>query len=243
MSKATEEVWTAERIEALKQSRRAVKSYLSKWGLTFLDAEYVVQETYLQATRKIDSFDPERGSFAEWINAVAVNQARSMVRAHNSRAKTDQVYKNLQLSQDALVDEPQLAWEDSSVTIERIGTVLAMVKLSVEHQHLFERSLVLIRDFDGDVSAAAVSLGVSAAALRESHRQIMELAIVIDRALALHWQRKEQGLEDEPVRVRDLLACFPDVSEKTERTWLKSVPYALIVSGAWSKPEDSCCSR
>lgn len=45
-------------------------------GLT----EDVLQETWLTAVRRLRSFDPERGSFSNWLGGIAANAVRSAVR-------------------------------------------------------------------------------------------------------------------------------------------------------------------
>jgi RNA polymerase sigma-70 factor (ECF subfamily) len=43
-------------------------------------ADDIVQETWLVAVRRIRSFDPERGSFADWLRGIAVNVLRNQLR-------------------------------------------------------------------------------------------------------------------------------------------------------------------
>lgn len=43
-------------------------------------ADEVVQETWLTAVRRIRSFDPERGSFADWLHGIAANLLRNRFR-------------------------------------------------------------------------------------------------------------------------------------------------------------------
>jgi RNA polymerase sigma-70 factor (ECF subfamily) len=42
--------------------------------------EDVVQDTWLTAVRRIRSFDPQRGSFAAWLQGIAVNVLRNRLR-------------------------------------------------------------------------------------------------------------------------------------------------------------------
>ena len=41
-------------------------------------AEDIVQETWLVAVRRIRSFDPARGSFADWLRGIAANLVRQI---------------------------------------------------------------------------------------------------------------------------------------------------------------------
>jgi len=43
-------------------------------------ADDIVQETWLVAVRRIRSFDPERGSFADWLRGIAANVLRNYLR-------------------------------------------------------------------------------------------------------------------------------------------------------------------
>jgi RNA polymerase sigma-70 factor (ECF subfamily) len=43
-------------------------------------ADDVLQETWLVAVRRIRSFDPERGSFADWLRGIAANLLRNQLR-------------------------------------------------------------------------------------------------------------------------------------------------------------------
>jgi RNA polymerase sigma-70 factor (ECF subfamily) len=43
-------------------------------------ADDIVQETWLVAVRRIRSFDPERGSFADWLRGIAANLLRNQLK-------------------------------------------------------------------------------------------------------------------------------------------------------------------
>lgn len=52
-------------------------------------AEEVVQDTWLTAVRRIRAFDPERGSFADWLRGIAANVVRNRLRqARRQRSKS-----------------------------------------------------------------------------------------------------------------------------------------------------------
>src|SRR5437660_7787606 len=42
--------------------------------------EDLVQETWLMAVRRIRSFDPDQGSFADWLRGIAANLLRNQLR-------------------------------------------------------------------------------------------------------------------------------------------------------------------
>src|SRR5262245_17026523 len=50
-------------------------------------ADDVTQEAWLTAVRRLRSFDPDRGSFFDWLCGIAANAARSALRARRRHAK------------------------------------------------------------------------------------------------------------------------------------------------------------
>jgi RNA polymerase sigma-70 factor (ECF subfamily) len=54
-------------------------------GLPDLTDE-VVQETWLTAVRRIRAFDPEQGSFADWLRGIAANILRNLLRKRKRQA-------------------------------------------------------------------------------------------------------------------------------------------------------------
>ncbi len=75
-------------------------------------ADDVLQETWLVAVRRIRAFDPERGSFADWLRGIAANLLRNQLKRRrptpslNGRLEaqrgTDEVYSREQAEQIAL---------------------------------------------------------------------------------------------------------------------------------------------
>jgi RNA polymerase sigma-70 factor (ECF subfamily) len=49
--------------------------------------EDVVQETWLTAVRRVRTFDPDRGSFANWLRGIAINVLRNELRREVTRRK------------------------------------------------------------------------------------------------------------------------------------------------------------
>jgi len=45
-------------------------------------ADDIMQETWLVAVRRIRSFEPKRGSFADWLRGIAANLLRNQLRKH-----------------------------------------------------------------------------------------------------------------------------------------------------------------
>jgi RNA polymerase sigma-70 factor (ECF subfamily) len=73
-----------------EQSYEGLAAYVA-WrcaGLRDLGEE-VIQETWLTAVRRIRSFDPERGSFANWLRGIAANVLRNHFRRNERRGSTN----------------------------------------------------------------------------------------------------------------------------------------------------------
>lgn len=215
-----------------------VRAELRKWGADTSLAEDIVQETYLAVHSKIDSYDSGRSSFATWIMAIALNQAKTMLgqrareykrvqRAFEAAAVNDDVY-------GVEINQVELAHKTLE-NIERLSSVLNIVRACMSEDYLFERSMLLMREYDGNVELAAAQCGVKPSWLRQSHQQIIEMAVVVDGALKIHERRHEEG-DTSAVTLRQILDCFPKVSDKAEKTWMKTVPRAIITSGGWTLP-------
>jgi RNA polymerase sigma-70 factor (ECF subfamily) len=54
-------------------------------------ADEVVQETWLTAVRRIRCFDPDQGSFAAWLNGIAVNVLRNHFHRQERRGRSHTV--------------------------------------------------------------------------------------------------------------------------------------------------------
>ena len=50
-------------------------------------AEEIVQEAWLTAVRRVRTFDPDRGSFGDWLRGIAVNVLRNQLRTEATRRK------------------------------------------------------------------------------------------------------------------------------------------------------------
>jgi RNA polymerase sigma-70 factor (ECF subfamily) len=82
-------------------------------------ADEVVQETWLTAVRRIRRFDPDQGSFAAWLNGIAVNVLRNSLRRRHRRGSV-QPLANGRLTTEA---PPDAALERHE-TAERIASAL-----------------------------------------------------------------------------------------------------------------------
>ena len=60
--------------------QRELKSFLLRMTASVQDTEYIVQETYLKAHSRIDTFRGE-SSLKTWMFSIALNLARDLLRS------------------------------------------------------------------------------------------------------------------------------------------------------------------
>lgn len=228
--------WTRDRLAAWEKTRDSIARHLGPRHRDSIDD--VHQEVFLAATTSMHSFDSTLGNFNQWISGVANKQAANFLKKTyrnyllaEEAASVAQVPNSYMHTTEADHADEVIAQLD---TLVRVSRVLKIIEGTFD-ERLYLRSIALIRDFDGDYAVAARRLGVEVAALRESHRQMMELAQVIDRALEGHYLRAKAGLAGEVVTVREILGCFPDPDAgEIERTWMRAVPLAVMSAGAFA---------
>ena len=84
-----------------EQSRGQLKSYVLRITASVADAEDIVQDTYIKATEKLDSFKGE-SSIRTWLFAIASNLAKD-----NLRARKRWVENVTDISKDAALSNPK----------------------------------------------------------------------------------------------------------------------------------------
>lgn len=229
------QTWTEEMIQAWKDTRPIIISKLAQ-ARRANEVEDVMSEVWIAAATGLDSFDPERGSFSKWINGIAYNQAARLVRAeakqgstvgdiaHAANSGVSTIYDVVAADHAATVDGQVSDWA-------AVSDVLRMVRAAVSERKLFDRSMRLILECNGDVALAGKQLGVAPAALRDSHRNVLDLARVVHKALSAYWRRNEDQVT-RGVTIRDLLGCLPDESEES-RAWIGVVARAVASAGGF----------
>lgn len=80
-------------------------------------ADEVVQESWLTAVRRIRSFDPEQGSFANWLRGIAAHVLRNHWRRRGRPVQS--------LNGDCLAADPLATVFDQREQSERIGRALS----------------------------------------------------------------------------------------------------------------------
>ena len=81
-------------------------------------ADEIVQETWLTAVRRVASFQPERGSFANWLRGIAANVIRNQLRSLRRNGRVEQ------LDRESAARDPDSNLPDRE-RAERIALALA----------------------------------------------------------------------------------------------------------------------
>ncbi|MFW0168754.1 RNA polymerase sigma factor [Rothia sp. P4278] len=215
-----------------------VRQYVLKrmWALgKGATAEDVAQEAFITATRRLPSYDASKGNFQGWLMGIAKN----LILQQSGGVSTKEapigsfMHDEVHQSYHPVTEDIGVQVTDKIVGAGRLAKIMEVIYAVSDSHEMVDRSMVLIRECDGDVKEAATRLGISPATLRHSHRQFQDLAALVDKALDVHWERRTQGRELEPVNVRELLECFPE-SDDAERAWLRTLPIAVLQAGGWA---------
>jgi RNA polymerase sigma-70 factor (ECF subfamily) len=141
-------------------------------------ADEIVQETWLTAVRRIRVFEPERGSFANWLCGIAANLLRNHLRRqeHRGREPLDEVQASTKTAEASLEQREEA---------ERIVHALAALP---EHYEMVLRAKYL----DG------LNVGAIAELRGESIKSVESLLTRARQAFRDVYQRQEQPHERVP---------------------------------------------
>jgi len=153
--------------ELVQRHRRELHLHCYRMTGSFGEAEDLVQETFLRAWRKRDSFEGGPG-FRAWLYRIATNACLDALRSSRRRPSTVQSFAEvpwLQPYPDRLLDElaPSDTQPDAVVVArETIGlTYLAVIQLLPPRQ----RAVLILRDvLDWSAAETAAMLEMSVAA-------------------------------------------------------------------------------
>lgn len=240
--------WDESMIQAWKNTRPFVVNQLQPVGL-LAEVDDVMSEIFLATHQSLDRFDASRGSFGPWIMGIAKKQ----VLKRRDKALRIRTVESAQLVFDDGSENPSMMGDvaegvDSSVVhsldcTERLFTIMTLLQRAMfDKPHLLERSLVLLDECHEDVGLASARLGITAAALRDSHRQVEDMAQVIRASLDLFEARRAAGRLGEALTVREILGCFPEAATD-RRAWLRVIPKAVLLAGGWRVDLDVLAAR
>jgi len=127
-------------------------------------AEDVVQETWLTAVRRIRAFEPQRGTFANWLRGIAANILRNRFRLRHAARHASLNGQEIETGRDS-----------STERSERIAAALAALPEHYEavlrSKYQDEQSVAEIADARGETPKAVESLLTRA---RQAFREVFE---------------------------------------------------------------------
>ncbi len=134
-------------------------------------ADDVVQETWLVAVRRIRSFDPKRGSFADWLRGIAVNLLRNQLRKRRHTPSLNGVPPGITTSSSVL-DE-----NHSRDRSEQIALALSKLperyEAALRAKYLDQQSVAQMAEAWQETPKAIESLlGRAREAFREEYRRL-----------------------------------------------------------------------
>ena len=200
--------------ELVQRHRRELHLHCYRMTGSFDEAEDLVQETFLRAWRKRDSFEGGPG-FRAWLYRIATNACLDALRSSRRRPSTVQSFAEvpwLQPYPDRLLDElaPSDTQPDAVVvareTIEL--TYLAVIQLLPPRQ----RAVLILRDvLDWSAAETAAMLEMSVAAANSA---LQRARATLRRRLPgrpSEWSGSEPSQEE-----RLLLEAFIDAHERAD---------------------------
>jgi RNA polymerase sigma-70 factor, ECF subfamily len=129
------------------------------------DAEDVVQETFLRAYRKLDSYD-SRAAFSTWLHRIAANCAVDSVR-HRSRRRESVVASLGDPDTEREILSELSSPEPGADRVVFSGQVRDRVDSAMGEMSPMERSAFVLRHFEGcSVDEISASLGLSSNAAK-----------------------------------------------------------------------------
>jgi RNA polymerase sigma-70 factor, ECF subfamily len=148
-----------------------------------IDAEDMVQETFLKAWRQIARFDG-RASFATWLHRICANCALDHIRARKRKQELQVVRRSEEIA------DPMLQVPAGSPSPERLAAssqVTAMLGSALDELSDMERTAFVLRHYEGlSVDEISAALGVQPGAAKHSiFRAVHKLRRVLEPAMNL----------------------------------------------------------
>lgn len=226
--------WTDEMLKDLDKVARSTMRQMTILGRRH-DAEDIAQETFIVASRRLDTYDPAKGTFQAWLSGIANNLIKRGARTAGREApvggfQADEIHPYAPVSAD--ISE---GVTEQIFSAEKLARIMGLVYQVAENGFMVDRAVSLVRDHDGDVKEAAQVLGVTPAVIRHSLRIVQDLAQLVDNSLGVYWDRVAAGRLGQPLTVREILECFPS-NDEAGRQWLQVIPLAVLRAGGWNVP-------
>jgi RNA polymerase sigma factor (sigma-70 family) len=218
-----------ELMEVVRASAGVIRSMLAPTGLVS-DVEDVLQETWISVSKARHTYDPSQGEIRSWVNTIARRRAtdhlRKLTRHQAVQNAVEFTAQRPSLGPFNVVEASFADAVDGRLDgMGRIGRVLRMTREAMGGSAAFDRTMRLILFEDEDVAATARKLGVSEAAVRDSRRETIRVAHVVDRSL-----QKRQSTQRPTMR--DLLECLPQETDG-QGSWAQTMGRAIARAGSF----------
>ena len=198
--------------ELAERHRRELHVHCYRMLGSFEDAEDTVQETFLRAWRRRETYEG-RSTFRAWLYGVATNACLDLLAKHRPEPATGGEVRWLQSYPDRLLDEVPAggADEPEAVAVARETIELAYL-VAVQHLAPRPRAVLILRDVLGwPAKQVAALLGDSVNSVNSA----------LQRARAgmrehLPTERQDWTGGDEDARTRDLVRRYTEASVATD---------------------------
>lgn len=161
----------------VERHRRELQVHCYRMLGSFEDSEDLMQETFLRAWRKRESFQ-RRSSFRAWLYRIATNACLDALARHPRRAATGEVTW-LQPYPDRLLDELAPAGDEPDAVVVEKETIELAFLVAIQHLPPRPRAVLILRDvlgwsakdtaalLDGSIASVNSALQRARAALRK----------------------------------------------------------------------------
>ena len=159
------------------------------------DAQDCVQEAFLQAFRKIDTFE-ERASLGSWLHRIVVNAALMKIRQRNRRQETP--LEDHLCEFDAKGGRKTIAPELTTAMEGRLESleIQTIIRREIDDLPTDFRNIILLRDIEEyDTAETATLLGISLSSTKTRlHRARAALKRKVEKRLTMNSPQESKGL-------------------------------------------------
>ena len=139
--------------------------------LSDVDREHVVETAIETAVRRIDRFDPERGTFEAWLRAFVRHSAQDWRRSSLRTRSLDAVNEGGITLGDTLAAAPGLT-PDKAGSNDRPTPLVEAVRDALPKLTVPDQVIIAMRDFENrSVDEVAAILGIRRDACRQRHHR------------------------------------------------------------------------
>lgn len=229
--------WTPDRLTHWEDTSKTIYSILSRYP-HIQDLHGTVedtrQETFIHAHKSLDTFDKTRGDFGAWIRQIAARCAYDHLRTLGTQHRSTQAASAELITTPATEPSPEelITTPSAEERLQDLATVLNIASKVLADPAPVLRVLTLILGQDPlSYRTAAQALDLSESTLRKSCSKVLLYTEVIYRALLIHQHRQEEGREDSPVLMQEVISCLPHTKLNKEPHFTHCITLATLEAG------------